>query len=124
MQLDKGALRNFKDFLQMYNRMTEMCFSRCVDNINSRKLDDQEIECVEDCSMKFVKYNNRLMQNFVVAQQEVVNKRVAEATKAQQQQLENESNIPEAKQQNVPDISGMIDSNQSEQNTNLEMVSR
>nr|CAH7761492.1 unnamed protein product [Callosobruchus chinensis] len=102
----------------MYNRMTEMCFSRCVNNINSRKLDEEEIECVEDCSMKFVKYNNRLMQNFVVAQQEVVSKRVAEA-EAQQQQLQNES-YSQAEQQNigVSDMSTMAEVEISETSQN------
>ncbi|VEN58637.1 unnamed protein product [Callosobruchus maculatus] len=99
----------------MYNRMTEMCFSRCVDNINSRKLDDQEIECVEDCSMKFVKYNNRLMQNFVVAQQEVVSKRVAEVEA--QQQLQNESN-GQQQSAGVTDMSAMAEIETSDASQN------
>ncbi|XP_056646094.1 mitochondrial import inner membrane translocase subunit Tim10 B [Diorhabda sublineata] len=81
--MEEAALRNFKDFLLLYNKMTEMCFKRCVDNVNSRTLDGQEAECIEDCSSKFIKYNNRLMQNFVHVQTELVNKRVAEVEKQQ-----------------------------------------
>lgn len=60
-----------------------MCFQRCVDNINTRKLDEYEVKCVEDCSQKFVTYNNKLMQNFVKAQQEIVNKRMKLADEEQ-----------------------------------------
>ncbi|CAH1103240.1 unnamed protein product [Psylliodes chrysocephalus] len=88
--MDPGALRNFRDFLQLYNQMTEMCFKRCINNVNTRDLDQDEIECIEDCSSKFIKYNNKLMQNFVVAQTDIVNKRVADAEKLQQEsQIEN-----------------------------------
>ncbi|XP_018571276.1 mitochondrial import inner membrane translocase subunit Tim10B [Anoplophora glabripennis] len=86
MEMDPGAIRNFRDFLQLYNKMSEICFARCIDNMNSRKLSEDEITCVEDCSSKFVKFNNKLMQNFVKAQTEIVNKRVEEAEK--QRQLE------------------------------------
>ncbi|XP_076261526.1 translocase of inner membrane 9b [Rhynchophorus ferrugineus] len=79
MDPDAGALKNFKDFLQLYNKMTEMCFKRCIDNLNSRKLDPHELACVEDCSQKFILYNNKLMQNFVRAQSEIMNKRMKEA---------------------------------------------
>ncbi|KAJ8983893.1 hypothetical protein NQ317_000929 [Molorchus minor] len=103
MEIDNSALRNFKDFLQLYNKMTEICFNRCIDNVYSRNLDPNEADCVEDCSSKFIKYNNRLMQNFVKAQSEIVNKRVEEAEKQQQLQLtsqksELEDNKPSTEQ--------------------------
>ncbi|KAJ8955473.1 hypothetical protein NQ318_003573 [Aromia moschata] len=80
------ARQSFRDFLQLYNKMTEICFSRCIYNINSRNLDQNEVNCVDDCSPKFIKFNNKLMQNFVKAQTDIVNKRVEEAEK--QQRLE------------------------------------
>jgi hypothetical protein len=36
MQFDEDGLRNFKDFLTVYNQMSELCFNRCVLNLNSR----------------------------------------------------------------------------------------
>lgn len=63
--------------------MTEMCFKRCIDNLNSRKLDPDELICVEDCSQKFILYNNKLMQNFVRAQSEIMNKRMKDAEEQQ-----------------------------------------
>lgn len=77
----------FKDFLQLYNEMTEMCFQRCVVNINVRKLDAEEISCVDSCVEKFITYNNKLMQNFVRAQSVLLNKRIADA---EQQQISTE----------------------------------
>ncbi|KAG5866004.1 hypothetical protein JTB14_020636 [Gonioctena quinquepunctata] len=99
--MDPGALRNFRDFLQLYNRMTEMCFSRCIDNINTRDLSNNEIACVEDCSAKFIKFNNKLMQNFVNAQTEIVNKRAAEFEK-QQLEMEKQQIAEAEKQQFAP----------------------
>ncbi|ENN74159.1 mitochondrial import inner membrane translocase subunit Tim10 B [Dendroctonus ponderosae] len=85
--MDPGAVRNFKDFLQLYNEMTEMCFQRCVVNIHVRKLDAEETTCVDGCVQKFITYNNKLMQNFVRAQSVLLNKRIAEA---EQQQISTE----------------------------------
>jgi len=92
MVVDPGAVRNFRDFLQLYNKMTEMCFQRCVDNTNSRKLDSEEGKCVEDCSQKFISYNNKLMQNFVKTQGELVNRRIRESDK-QQKTLEEKQEV-------------------------------
>ncbi|XP_030750464.1 mitochondrial import inner membrane translocase subunit Tim10B [Sitophilus oryzae] len=76
-------LKTFKDFLELYNKMTEMCFKRCVDNMYTRKLDQDEIACVDDCSQKFIYFNNKLMQNFIQAQTEKANLRAKEAEEQQ-----------------------------------------
>ena len=67
-----------------------MCFKRCVDNLNSRSLDNEEI--------KFISYNNKLMQHFVEVQGKIMNKRVQEAEE-QQKQLEQD----QLNQQNFQD---------------------
>ena len=38
----EAGLRNFKDFLSIYNQMSEMCFNRCVINLNHRQLTEEE----------------------------------------------------------------------------------
>uniref|UniRef100_A0A182U5C7 Mitochondrial import inner membrane translocase subunit n=1 Tax=Anopheles melas TaxID=34690 RepID=A0A182U5C7_9DIPT len=35
-------LRNIKDFLQLYNKITDMCFNSCVDNLFGRDLTREE----------------------------------------------------------------------------------
>lgn len=110
--------------------MTETCFSRCIDNMYSRTLDDNEAECVEDCSSKFVKFNHKLMQNFVIAQTEIVSKRIADAEQQQavlnsQSQLQNS----EANQPSAENIGSVSVQNQNEssrellpENTNSEIT--
>lgn len=87
-----------------------MCFGRCINNVNSRNLDNGEIECVEDCSMKFIKFNNRLMQNFVIAQQKIVSNRMAEMEKLEQINETPKSETQQSVSNNVPEITGQTNS--------------
>ncbi|WAR00259.1 T10B-like protein [Mya arenaria] len=75
--------RNMKDFLELYNRLTERCFNQCVVNFNSRSLSEYENSCVEQCAGRYVKYNQRLMTTFVDIQstkQEAIIKEMERAT--------------------------------------------
>lgn len=74
----------------LYNQLTERCFAKCVYSLQTRSLESDEAECVNSCSSKFIKFNNKLMQNFVVAQTEVVNKRNKEFE--EQQRLAEQQN--------------------------------
>lgn len=42
MDLD-AQLRQFKDFLQLYNTITEKCFNSCVDSFFTRNVEDNEV---------------------------------------------------------------------------------
>ncbi|RZC37380.1 zf-Tim10 DDP domain containing protein [Asbolus verrucosus] len=66
--------------------MTERCFYKCIEHTNSRQLSPSEIECADKCAVKFIRYNNKLMMNFVRRQNDIVSRRVKEA---EQQMLEN-----------------------------------
>lgn len=84
----------------LYNVTTEACFSRCVNNFNTRKLGEDEVTdcdikssfhhrtlkmfsfqriCVERCSGKYINFLNKVMSSYIVAQQEIVVKRIAES---------------------------------------------
>ncbi|KAK5639503.1 hypothetical protein RI129_011995 [Pyrocoelia pectoralis] len=78
----EANIRTFKDFLQMYNLLSHTCFKRCIDNLNSRNLDSNEVKCVDDCSEKFIRLNHRFMAIYVEHQQSLVNKRIKEAEMA------------------------------------------
>ncbi|KAL3267104.1 hypothetical protein HHI36_011244 [Cryptolaemus montrouzieri] len=80
----ESNIRNFKDFLQLYNQMTETCFGKCVDNLNSRILNPNEKECIEDCASKFIKFNHKLMSTFVEVQSLIVNRRMKEVEEQSQ----------------------------------------
>ncbi|KAB0793570.1 hypothetical protein PPYR_09099 [Photinus pyralis] len=78
----EANIRTFKDFLQLYNLLSHTCFKRCIDNLNTRNLDDNEIKCVEDCAEKFIRLNHRFMAIYVEHQQVLVNRRMKEAEAA------------------------------------------
>ncbi|XP_052855561.1 mitochondrial import inner membrane translocase subunit Tim10B [Drosophila gunungcola] len=83
-------LRNLKDFLTLYNKVTELCFSRCVDNLSQRDLGGHEDICVDRCVTKFARFNQNMMKVYVDVQTTINAKRMEEveenARKAQQQQ--------------------------------------
>ena len=77
-----GAARNFKDFMQMYNQLTERCFGVCVADLGTRRLTEYEEQCVANCAMKNVRLNNRTMEVFLELQPAILEKRQREAMEA------------------------------------------
>ncbi|XP_051539699.1 mitochondrial import inner membrane translocase subunit Tim10 B-like [Myxocyprinus asiaticus] len=73
-----GQLRNLRDFLLVYNRMTEMCFQRCTSNFNYRNLTMDEEHCVDNCAGKLIRTNHRLMGTYVQLMPAMVQKRMQE----------------------------------------------
>lgn len=64
----------FRDFLQLYNKLTEKCFVHCVDNLFSRSLSDYESNCLDKCVLKFSNVNQRVMSTYV-REQTLINER-------------------------------------------------
>lgn len=81
--MEQNALRNFKDFLQVYNYMSNTCFQHCVNNFYSRDLASDEENCVDLCVRKHINVNHRIMGVFVELQPMIVNKRIEEMNQAQ-----------------------------------------
>ncbi|CAJ1063907.1 mitochondrial import inner membrane translocase subunit Tim10 B [Xyrichtys novacula] len=71
-------LRNLKDFLLVYNRMTEICFQRCTSNFNYRNLTMDEERCVDSCAGKLIRSNHRLMNTYVQLMPRMVQRRMEE----------------------------------------------
>lgn len=42
-------VRQFKDFLSLYNAITERCFNSCVDSLLTRKVEDNEVRYLDFC---------------------------------------------------------------------------
>lgn len=91
-------LRNLKDFLGLYNKVTELCFSSCVDNFFARDLTQDEIRCAENCVGKFTNTNQRLLQVYMGVQGEI-NQRRLEEVEAQQAKLVEEASRAQEQQQ-------------------------
>ncbi|XP_043928158.1 mitochondrial import inner membrane translocase subunit Tim10 B [Protopterus annectens] len=91
-------LRNLRDFLLVYNRMTEICFNRCASNLNYRSLTMEEEHCLENCAGKLIRSNHRLMNSYVSLMPAIVQRRVADF----------ESKAVEMTQTSNPEISSSI----------------
>ncbi|KAI8129359.1 Mitochondrial import inner membrane translocase subunit Tim10B [Lucilia cuprina] len=84
-------LRNLKDFLTLYNKVTELCFTRCIDTFNERDLAEHENICVNRCVNKFAQFNQSMMKVYVEVQTSINTKRMQELEQQQQQQQEQSS---------------------------------
>ncbi|XP_063806849.1 mitochondrial import inner membrane translocase subunit Tim10 B [Pseudophryne corroboree] len=76
--MEGEQLRNLRDFLLVYNKMTELCFSRCAKNLNYRSLTMDEEQCLDSCASKFIRSNHRLMGAYVGLMPAVVQRRMAD----------------------------------------------
>ncbi|XP_072707185.1 mitochondrial import inner membrane translocase subunit Tim10 B [Ciconia boyciana] len=70
-------LRSLRDFLLVYNRMTELCFRHCVSNLNYRLLTGREESCLDGCAGKLVRANHRLMRAYVALMPAIVQRRAS-----------------------------------------------
>ncbi|KAM6448557.1 mitochondrial import inner membrane translocase subunit Tim10 B [Liasis olivaceus] len=77
-QPEPQQLRSLRDFLLVYNRMTELCFQRCVANLNYRALTRGEEACLDGCAGKLVRSNHRLMAAYVQLMPSIVQRRIAD----------------------------------------------
>ncbi|KAM9037786.1 mitochondrial import inner membrane translocase subunit Tim10 B [Sarcophilus harrisii] len=77
-QVQQQQLRNLRDFLLVYNRMTELCFQRCVPSLHHRALDAEEEACLDSCAGKLVHSNHRLMAAYVQLMPALVQRRIAD----------------------------------------------
>ncbi|KAK3783701.1 hypothetical protein RRG08_025325 [Elysia crispata] len=57
--------RSLKDFLNLYNTITEYCFNKCISKFNERAPSQNETSCVDVCTDNYVQFNQRFMFNFV-----------------------------------------------------------
>ncbi|NXX20835.1 T10B translocase, partial [Podargus strigoides] len=71
-------LSQLRDFLLVYNRMTELCFQHCVCNLNYRLLTGREERCLESCAAKLVHANHRLMRAYVALMPALLQRRAAD----------------------------------------------
>uniref|UniRef100_A0A674K0Q5 Mitochondrial import inner membrane translocase subunit n=2 Tax=Terrapene triunguis TaxID=2587831 RepID=A0A674K0Q5_9SAUR len=67
-----------RDFLLVYNRMTELCFLRCISNLNYRAPTREEETCLDGCAGKLVHSNHRLMGAYVQLMPSIVQRRISD----------------------------------------------
>ncbi|XP_041090655.1 mitochondrial import inner membrane translocase subunit Tim10 B-like [Polyodon spathula] len=81
MEQGQQQMRNLRDFLLVYNKMTDICFSRCASNLNYRTLTMDEESCLDSCAGKLIRSNHRLMGAYVKLMPTIVQRRMAEYEK-------------------------------------------
>ncbi|NXU59755.1 T10B translocase, partial [Turnix velox] len=57
--------QKLRDFLLLYNRLSELCFLRCVSSLSHRLLSLTEEKCLEGCAGKMVEANHRLLRAYL-----------------------------------------------------------
>ena len=82
MQLDYNALRNFREFLETYNKISETCFNRCIVNLHQRSMTEEESRCADICTERNVVVNHKVLQSFMIEQPKINEKKIEEAEKA------------------------------------------
>ena len=82
MQLDYNALRNFREFLETYNKISETCFNRCIVNLHQRTMTEEESSCADICTERNVVVNHKILQSFMIEQPKINEKKIEEAEKA------------------------------------------
>ncbi|CAJ0937125.1 unnamed protein product, partial [Mesorhabditis belari] len=57
-------ISQLREFLTVYNTLTERCFNNCISDFNAHKPLVQEQDCVNKCIDKSMRVNRRLMLSF------------------------------------------------------------
>lgn len=56
--------KQMKDFMRLYSNLVEKCFSDCVEDFTSSKLNNRELTCISKCAEKFLKHSERVGKRF------------------------------------------------------------
>lgn len=93
--MDTLQLRNqLKDFLVLYNQISETCFKKCANTFLTREITSDEDLCINNCAQKYIHANHKIMEIFVEVQPIMVRRRMEEvnttqaALEAQNRQVE------------------------------------
>ncbi|OWF46614.1 mitochondrial import inner membrane translocase subunit TIM9-like [Mizuhopecten yessoensis] len=94
------SVQNMREFMMLYNNLTERCFSNCAVLQHDNKLSAKEKFCVENCTDRFVSYNQRLMPTFAQNYQERM--KAAERLALEQMEKAKQDEAAQAKEQTTP----------------------
>ncbi|XP_008312559.1 mitochondrial import inner membrane translocase subunit Tim9 [Cynoglossus semilaevis] len=61
---ESDQIKQFKEFLGTYNKVTENCFMDCVKDFTTREVKADESNCSEFCLQKYLKMTQRISMRF------------------------------------------------------------
>ncbi|XP_055331713.1 mitochondrial import inner membrane translocase subunit Tim9-like [Paramacrobiotus metropolitanus] len=64
MQQQQEQVKQLREFLLSYNKLSELCFNSCVHDFTTRKVLDPEDSCSLNCVEKYLKLNQRVSMRF------------------------------------------------------------
>ena len=62
--LKREQMKSIADLFKTLNKISELCFSDCVWDLTSRKINKEENKCSLNCAEKFLKSNQRISTRF------------------------------------------------------------
>ncbi|XP_014252177.1 mitochondrial import inner membrane translocase subunit Tim10 B-like isoform X2 [Cimex lectularius] len=74
-------IRQMRDFLDIYNKISEKCFNHCVYTMGYRELTEKESRCVDLCATKFLYGGQSIMKTYVEIQPQITERRIQEMNK-------------------------------------------
>ena len=57
-------IKVMQEYLQSYNRLTQLCFKQCMNDFTSRKISKKESDCSSLCVDKYLNSTTRISQRF------------------------------------------------------------
>lgn len=62
--MEADQIKSFKEFMTVYNKLSETCFADCIWDFTNRKISKSEENCSLNCADKFMKANQRISTRF------------------------------------------------------------
>lgn len=56
--------KQMRDFMKFYSSLVDRCFNDCINDFTSKTLTTKEETCIQRCTDKFLKHNERVGQRF------------------------------------------------------------
>ena len=63
--MEAVAIQNYREFIQLFNKIADECFTSCVVDMTRKSLANEEETCVAECAQKMINVNHRLMSVFM-----------------------------------------------------------
>lgn len=57
----KAMMSNFRQYATVYNELTEVCFTSCVQDLGQRRLSEEEASCADTCATKLLQATSRMV---------------------------------------------------------------
>ncbi|CAG7833253.1 unnamed protein product [Allacma fusca] len=100
--MDSGELIQLKEFLLLFNKLSDRCFRRCVYTLGSATLTGEERNCIDTCLSKNVNFNQKTLALFMEINPPFQQKKMEEQMAQVEELRRSQAAAVEASPQPVP----------------------